>query len=300
MQNDKKLFELIKENYDLQPNEEFIKSTEDKLKESARRLNRKRLFKRLSIVSSGLVISAIAVIFILSSINKDTLNTNAIMKSNSASVVKNQKPLVYIYHTHNYESFYSEIGKNDSDSKAVMDPSKNITSVGKKLSRDLEENNIKNVHDNTDIMGILKNENLRFYDAYTVSRKPLEEALKKYTHIQMVFDIHRDSLDRKTTTINIKGTDYSKILFEVSKTSNRYDNNLKFAEQLHNEIEKKYPGLSRGVVIKSASKNQNTYNQELMDQSVLLEIGGVENTLEEEYRTADILSEAIENIIKNN
>ncbi|WP_373275173.1 stage II sporulation protein P [Lysinibacillus capsici] len=32
--------------------------------------------------------------------------------------------------------------------------------------------------------------------------------------------------------------------FVVSKTSYRYDKTLKFAEHLHNEIEKKYPGLS--------------------------------------------------------
>lgn len=219
--------------------------------------------------------------------------------SASASAENNQEPLIYIYHTNNNQSFYSEV-VGELNSTPVTHPSNNITLVGKRLSESLEKKNIKNVYDNTDIMGIMKNENPNNYDPYTLSRKPLEEALRKYNSIKMIFDVHRDSLGRVTTTLNMKGNEYAKIQFVVSKTSYRYDKNLKFAEHLHNEIEKKYPGLSRGVVVKPDSHKQSTYNQELLDQSVLLQIGGVENTLEEEYRTIDILTETIEKILNNN
>ena len=42
---------------------------------------------------------------------------------------------------------------------------------------------------------------------------------------------------------------------------------------------------------------KETYNQDIIGESVLLNIGGVENTLEEEYRTVDVLAEVIREII---
>ncbi|MCM0623638.1 stage II sporulation protein P [Lysinibacillus sp. OL1_EC] len=309
MQKDKDMFDLIKETYELEPTEEFVKSTHIKIKESARKLNRRKLLNRVSIVTSGFVISAIAIFFIAIFINKNIMNNHqvSIYNSASASAQNKQEPLIYIYHTNNNQSFYSELEEMSStkeriemNSTQVTHPSNNITLVGKRFSESLEKKNINNVYDNTDIMGIMKNENPNNYDPYMLSRKTLQEALRKYNRIRMVFDVQRDGSDRVTTTLNMKGNKYAKIQFVVSKTSYRYDKNLKFAEHLHNEIEKKYPDLSRGVVVKPDSHKQSTYNQELLDQSVLLQIGGVENTLEEEYRTIDILTETIEKILNNN
>ncbi len=47
-----------------------------------------------------------------------------------------------------------------------------------------------------------------------------------------------------------------------------------FAELLHKKVEEKYPGLSRGITIKS-NENKETYNQDSIDKSVLLNIRGV-------------------------
>lgn len=43
--------------------------------------------------------------------------------------------------------------------------------------------------------------------------------------------------------------------------------------------------------------HRNTYNQDLHDHSLSLNIGGHENTFEEAYRTADALAEVIEEIM---
>jgi hypothetical protein len=56
MQTDKDLFNLIKESYPLQPRQEFVLSTEDKLRQSARKITRKNMMKRLSFVSTGLAL----------------------------------------------------------------------------------------------------------------------------------------------------------------------------------------------------------------------------------------------------
>lgn len=109
----------------------------------------------------------------------------------------------------------------------------------------------------------------------------------------MVFDIHRDSRKRSDTTIKLNGKDYPRIAIIISRSIKYYEESLKFAECLHNKIEEKYPSLSRGVMVKDNPPKQNTYNQDLIGHSVLLDIGGPENTLDEEYRTADALAEII-------
>ncbi|MCL6571885.1 MAG: hypothetical protein K6T88_09415 [Bacillus sp. (in: Bacteria)] len=60
MQTDKDLFNLIKETYPLQPRKEFVSSIEYKLRQSARKITRKNMMKRLTIVSSGLVLCMFA------------------------------------------------------------------------------------------------------------------------------------------------------------------------------------------------------------------------------------------------
>lgn len=95
----------------------------------------------------------------------------------------------------------------------------------------------------------------------------------------------------------IDGTDYAKIMFVVSKTSVNYEENKSFAIRIHKKLEQMYPGLSRGVIEKGVDP-KNTYNQDIQNQSLLLDIGGVENTLEESYRSTEALAKAIAEIIR--
>lgn len=117
--------------------------------------------------------------------------------------------------------------------------------------------------------------------------------------VKVVFDIHRDSIARKDSTFIANGKEYAKVALIVSRTSKNYDENVDFAELLHAKIEQKYPGISRGVIVKNG-KAQSTYNQDLIGESVLKNIGGIDNTLEEEYRAADILATIIKEIIETN
>lgn len=301
MPSDKDLFDLIKETYPLNPKADFVSDTEVKLRQTARKVNRKRYFKRLGAASSGLLLCVIAISWIFFYGGKDVIinNHNTIQERNSASTttVNNQDPLVYIYQSHNLESFFPE--SNTNDPNEAFHYTKNITLVGERLSQLLKNRGINSIHDNTNIMEILKEKNLPFSESYNVSREPLKKALANNKSIEMVFDIHRDSRKRSETTINLGGKDYPRIAFIISKSSVNYEVNLKFAELLHSYIEEKYPHLSRGVFVKDTPPNQKTYNQDLFGNSVLLEIGGPENTLDEEYRTVDVLSEIIKEILSD-
>ncbi|MEK9197082.1 MULTISPECIES: stage II sporulation protein P [Bacillales] len=295
MQNDKEIFDMIKGNYPQYPSENFITSTETKLRQKARRMNRNWKVKRISAISSGLLFFTLSLSWLFLFDGKETL-TNVLTSNENemlSSVVNEKDPLVFIYHTHNTETYNV---KNSKKAEDTYSETKNVTLVGEELSKALKENNISNIHDNTDFLGILEEQNLSFSNAYNVSRLKLQEILNEYKSIKMVLDIHRDSQKRSYTTVNIDGKDYAKISFFVSKTTDNYEANKAFAERLHEKIEKLYPGLSKGVFEKGENP-RNTYNQDLHENSLSLNIGGHENTFEEAYRTADALAEAIKEII---
>jgi stage II sporulation protein P len=302
MQTDKELFDLIKEAHPFHPREEFVSATSTKLRQTARKLNRNRRIKQFSFASSSVALCAIAISWFFFYGGKDVIssNNNTLQERNSATTVNNQDPLVYIYQSNDSESFFSELNMKVPADQAFHD-TKNITLVGERLSQSLKKAGISSVHDETPVMQILKERNLPFNESYKVSRESLQDAIEKNKSIKLVFDLHRDSQKRSVTTSKIDGIEYAKIAFIVSGSSSHYEENVKFATLLHNKIQKEYPNsLSRGVLVKNNPPNQNTYNQDLLDHSVLVEIGGVENTLEEEYRTADILAEMIKEILAEN
>lgn len=64
---------------------------------------------------------------------------------------------------------------------------------------------------------------------------------------------------------------------------------------MHELLEKKYPGLSRGTFEKKGVGTNGKFNQDLSENAILIEFGGVDNTFQELYRTAaavaDVFSE---------
>jgi stage II sporulation protein P len=204
-----------------------------------------------------------------------------------------ESPSVYIYHTHNRESF-TPVLKTDNPNEA-HDSTQNISLVGKHLKESLESKNINAVQDTTDIAGTLGKKNLSFEESYSVSGEKLEKALEK-ENVSVALDIHRDSALREETTAKVNGENYAKVIFYVSKANKKYyEQSLKLAETLHQELENFSPGLSRGVVIKDSS---NTYNQDIFPELAVLSVGGLENSLEEEYRTIEKIADVIEKKIE--
>jgi stage II sporulation protein P len=295
MLTNKNLFELIKETYPLNPSASFVSATENKLRQSARKLNRKRKIKQFSFTTSGLALFVLAVswFFFFSGKEVITNHLSSFGEGRQSSTVNEQEPSVLIYQTHNQESFFSETDTKEPGK--AWHETKNITLVGNRMSQALKERNINAIHDKSDVMENMKQRGLTIAHSYEVSREVVKKALENNSSIKLALDIHRDSGRRKYTTINLKGTEYARIGFVVSDSSGNYEENKKLAEHLQSKIEKKYPGLSRGVIVKSSSNDneQSTYNQDLLKSSLILEVGGVENTLEEEYRTVDVFANVV-------
>lgn len=200
-----------------------------------------------------------------------------------------EKDVVYIYHTHNQESYLPSLDAEQEDS--AYNKNANVTDAGEAMAKRLEELGIGTIADKTDIGAILNENGMAYHQSYDASRGVVEAAVAEHKDVSFVFDIHRDSLKRKDTTKEIDGKTYAKVVFVVGAENKEYEKNLKLATDLHKKIEAEYPGLSRGVITKQGAGVDGVYNQDVSDKAALLEIGGAENTLEEATRTAELFAE---------
>lgn len=201
-----------------------------------------------------------------------------------------EKKVVFIYNTHNRESFLPHLPDIDDPDLAHHDEV-NVTKISERLAESLEVNGIGAIVDETDIMDVLNEKDWEYGQSYEASRQVVEEAFSTNEHLNFVFDIHRDGMSRKHTTMEMEGETYAKIMFVVGEEHDTYENNLALATQLNDLIEETYPGLSRGVITKGGSGNNGIYNQDVSENALTIEIGGVGNDMEELYRSADILAE---------
>ncbi|MGN1386760.1 MAG: stage II sporulation protein P [Bacillus sp. (in: firmicutes)] len=202
----------------------------------------------------------------------------------------NGKKTVFIYHTHNTESFTPYL-KDLKNINLAHHSEVNVTRVGQKLGAALESQGIGAMVDTTDINGILNQKGLKHSKSYQESRAVVQEAMTGNKDLAYYIDIHRDSRRKDKTTVTINGQAYSKIAFVVGGKNAKYSKNLALAKELHYELEKKYPGVSDGVIVNAGSGQNGVYNQDLSEQAMLLEVGGVDNTFEESYRTVEAFAD---------
>lgn len=199
------------------------------------------------------------------------------------------KPVAFIYHTHNRESWNSETSNDDAQSTK-----NNITLVGQRLAEELEKHGLGAMVSDTDYPTAVPDYEWEY--SYKYSRKTVKEAIASNDELQYVFDLHRDSQARKYTTAEINGKSYAQVYFIIGQRNPNWKENEAFALKIHEKLEEQYPGLSRGIWGKNANSGNAEYNQTLSSQSVLIEVGGIDNTLEESYRTAKALADVIAQI----
>ncbi|WP_054024196.1 stage II sporulation protein P [Bacillus sp. FJAT-28004] len=201
------------------------------------------------------------------------------------------RKVAFIYHSHNRESWYPVLTDKKKDPNSTT---KNITLVGKRLAQKLEEKGVGAQHSDIDYPTAIKGYDWNY--SYKYSMKTVKEAIASSKDLKFFFDLHRDSQKRKYTTIDIDGKSYAQVYFIIGHKNPNWEKNEAFATKIHEALDKKYPGISRGIWGKTASSGNAEYNQSLAEDNVLIEVGGVDNTLDESYRTADALAEVISEI----
>ncbi|WLR58611.1 stage II sporulation protein P [Guptibacillus hwajinpoensis] len=217
----------------------------------------------------------------------------------------NGRKVAFIYHSHSYESYLPLLGlEGNKNANLANDGKTNITLVGKMLGEELAERGIGAKVDDSNIGALLNEKGWEHGKAYDVSRTIVQSAVAGNDDFNLFIDIHRDSLREKDTTVTINNEEYARTVFVIGEENPNYEKNLALAKDLHEELKTKYPGLSRGVIGKKGQGVDGIYNQDISPNAMLIEIGGVDNNLEQLSRTvkaiADVVSEHYWNTQKVN
>lgn len=200
------------------------------------------------------------------------------------------RKVVYIYFTHNRESYLPYL-KGVTNPDSAQHSKINVTNIGDKLKESLENRGIGTTVEKSDIQENLTKKGLKYWQSYKESREVVQAATGSNRDLTYLIDIHRDSKRKEKTTKEINGKTYAKLAFIIGPEHSDYEKNLRFANELHKRLEEKYKGLSRGIFPQQGPGYNGVYNQDLSENAILIEFGGVDNTFEELNRSADALAE---------
>ena len=134
---------------------------------------------------------------------------------------------------------------------------------------------------------------LDYTGSYAASRAYMKEELKNNNY-KILIDLHRDSARHKYTLYEKNNKKYAKIMFVLTTKHKNYKKNESFVTNINKRIIKKYKGLSRGII----RRDDVIFNQDLSPRAILIELGGVDNTLEEINNTLYVLAKVIKDYIK--
>ena len=163
--------------------------------------------------------------------NEETIVTKYFEDPNNYVV---NKPIIYIYNTHQLEEYSNSNVSN-------YDASPNVLMASYILKEKLNDLNIPTIVEQTNINQILDTNNWKYNYSYKASKMLIEDALSKNDSLKYIIDLHRDSLPKDKTTLINNNVKYAKILFVVGLEHENYESNLQIAEKLNEIINSKIP-----------------------------------------------------------
>ena len=192
-------------------------------------------------------------------------------------------PQVLIMHTHATEDYRLSAGLwfTPGDGARSTDRSINMCAVGRVMADTLNAAGICTLHDET------LNDYPSYTGSYANSRAVVQQYLAQYPSIKVVLDVHRDAIERENGTrcapvCSIDGRQAAQVMIicgcdnGTSVQLPAWRQNLRFAAAWERSMEAKYPDLTRPVLF-----SYRFYNQDLTTGSLLIEIGGHGNNLNE-------------------
>lgn len=227
-------------------------------------------------------------------------NYKGLVKENDKKIVPVAKtdkktdlsPTIYIYNTHQTEEYKARNFIEESVKPTVQMNNYILEDVFTKAGYNtlVEERNIKEV---------LNSNHWNYAASYKASRVFLESTKKENPTLKYFLDVHRDSLPKDKTTTTINDKSYAKILFIVGLENPNYIENLNFTEKINQKLIEKYPNLSKGIYKKTGHGVNGVYNQDISPRSILVEMGGPENTIDEVLNTCLAFAECFLEVLKD-
>lgn len=193
------------------------------------------------------------------------------------------EPQVLIMHTHTTETYELE-EKNWCDpafSARSTDLSVNMAAVGAEMAAQLNAAGVNTLHDTT------LHDYPSYNGSYAKSNATVRSYLERYPSIKVVLDVHRDAIEteggsRMAPVCTVNGRQAAQVMIICGCDNGGsvrlpgWRQNLRFAAAWERSMEGMYPGFTRPVLF-----SYRFYNQDLTTGSLLIEIGGHGNSLNE-------------------
>ena len=208
-------------------------------------------------------------------------------------------PQVLIMHTHATEDYRLSAGLwfAPGDGARSTDRSINMCAVGRVMADTLNAAGICTLHDET------LNDYPSYTGSYANSRAVVQQYLAQYPSIKVVLDVHRDAIEDADGTLvkpvcTIDGASTAQVMIIAGCDNGstislpNWRLNLRFAAAWEEAMESRFPGLTRPVLC-----GYRFYNQDLTTGSLLIEIGGHGNTLEEALRAGEFAALALAELL---
>lgn len=223
-------------------------------------------------------------------ISAEELNAKKLAAADLKIAKGGTAPRILIYHTHSHEGYADSV---------EGDTSTTVVGVGEQLAEILrKEYGYQVLHHTGEY-----DENRDY--AYSYALPALEQVLAENPSIEVVIDLHRDSVAEGTRLVTeIEGRQTARFMFfnglsrvrelgEISYLPNEnLQGNLAFSFQLQKACEEYYPGLTRKIYLKGYR-----YNMHLKPRTVLVELGAQNNSVQEAMNACGPLARVIDMVL---
>lgn len=206
--------------------------------------------------------------------------------------LNSDQPQVLIMHTHATETYNleSDYFYDPEWGARITDTARNVCAVGSQIAQVLNEGGINTLHDMT------LHDYPSYNGSYAASNATVRAYLEQYPSIKVVLDIHRDAIEQEgvrvkpVTQIEGKSAAQVMIICGCDQGGNlpNFSQNLAFAGALEARLEGMFPTLTRPVLF-----DYRYYNQDLTTGSLLIEMGGHANTLEEALYSGELVGQGL-------
>lgn len=208
--------------------------------------------------------------------------------------LNSSQPQVLVMHTHATETYRLSEGLwyLPEDTARSTDTAVNMCAVGDVLADALNAAGINTLHDAT------LNDYPSYNASYGNSRAVVQRYLAQYPSIKVVLDVHRDAIETSGSRIapvcTVGGVQAAQVMLIAGCDNGTtvklpdYPQNLAFAAAWERTMEGMYPGFTRPVLF-----SYRFYNQDLTPGSLLIEIGGHGNNLNEALAAGRLAGNAL-------
>ncbi len=236
--------------------------------------------------------------YVENNISKDSIDEYDINKLKEISSyisdpyeINLDSPIIYIYNSHQLENYSSK-------GLEIYGITPNVMMASYLLREKLNSKGLSTIVEDANLTEFITLNNWNYNYSYYASRMFLLDKKNTYPSLKYFIDIHRDSVSKDLTTVKINNQDYAKILFVVGLEHKNYEKNLSVMNKINDISNKLYPGLSKGILKKSGDNVNGIYNQDISPNTILIEIGGVDNNINEVLNTINALSNILYSYIK--